>query len=119
MRSLPAQLSDVESQLTDVRQILNNVDARIANLEESVRLYGIPRNKFLSIFKRDKLQNATPADIRLIANGDICTHEGNASRDAALYQSLGRRTDFSTYKALYGLHPAVVRELSRSIFEAK
>jgi hypothetical protein len=67
----------------------------------------------------DKLRKAPPADIRFIANGNVWAHEGNASHNADLYQSLGGRTDFSTYKALYGLHPSVARDISKLIFEAK
>ena len=70
---------------------MTDQEARTVNLEESV---GILRNRFLSTFKRDKLQNATPADIRLIADGNVWAQEGNASRDADLYQSLGGRTGF-------------------------
>jgi hypothetical protein len=113
------RLSNVEKRLTDVTKRLSDIEARIVSLEESVGFYGILRNRFLSTFKRDKLKNATPADIRLIADGKVWAHKGNASRDADLYQSVGGRTDFSTYKALYGLHPAVVREISKLIFEAK
>jgi hypothetical protein len=110
--SLQAQLSDVNNQLT-------NVTKRLVNLEESVGFYGILRNRFLSTFKRDKLQNATPADIGLVATGNVWAYEGNASRDADLYQLLGRRTDFSTYKALYGLHHSVARDIGELRFETK
>ena len=128
--SLEARLRNVENELTVVKKnlteklddSLEKLDdslARIIILEESAGYYGILRNRFLSTFKRDKLQNATPADINLIADGNVWAHEGNGSRDADLYQSLGGRTDFSTYEALYGLHPSVVRDISKLIFEAK
>lgn len=121
--SLEARLRNVENELTVVKknltEKLDDSLARIIILEESAGYYGILRNRFLSTFKRDKLQNATPADINLIADGNVWAHEGNGSRDADLYQSLGGRTDFSTYEALYGLHPSVVRDISKLIFEAK
>jgi len=113
------RLDNTEKELGDTKLELGETKLRVIDLEESVGFYGILRNRFLSTFKRDKLQNATPADIGLVATGNVWAYEGNASRDADLYQLLGRRTDFSTYKALYGLHHSVARDIGELRFETK
>jgi hypothetical protein len=49
----------------------------------------------------------------------VWAHEGDASRDAELYDSVGGRTNVAIYETLYGLHPAVVKTLSKSVFKSK
>ena len=55
----------------------------------------------------------------MIADGNVWAHEGNASRDTELYHSVGGRTDLAVYEILYGLHPGVVKTLSKSMFKSK
>jgi hypothetical protein len=65
----------------------------MVNLEESLGYYKVLRNRFISTFKRDKLHIAT-----LVEEGNAWAHEGNASRDADLYESIGGRINFSHTK---------------------
>ena len=109
------ELGETKRELGETKRGLRDIKLRVTDLEEPV---GILRHRFLSTFKRDKPKNATPADMGLIASGNLWAHEGNASRDADLYQSVGGRTDFATYKELYGLHPWMAREISMLIFES-
>lgn len=85
------------------------IEARISALEEG---FYTPRNRFLSTFKRDILKTATPAEV-MIKEERACANRGNALWDAELYEKPIGRTDFGTYKALYGLHPAVVRTICK------
>jgi hypothetical protein len=118
LNNVEKRLDNTEKELSDTKQELRDTKFRVTDLEESAGYYGVLRNRFLSTFKRDKPKNATPADMGLIASGNLWAHEGNASRDADLYQSVGGRTDFATYKELYGLHPWMAREISMLIFES-
>lgn len=97
----------------DNRELNDNnnteIDARISALEEG---FYTPRNRFLSTFKRDILKTATPAEV-MIKEEKACANRGNALWDAELYEKPIGRTDFGTYKALYGLHPAVVRTICK------
>ncbi|RPA91450.1 hypothetical protein L873DRAFT_1714216 [Choiromyces venosus 120613-1] len=70
--------------------------------------YSRVRNRFISTFKRDKLNNATESDIGSIQEGNIMAHEGDAAVDALLYEGLNGRRDPSAFKELYGMHPADV-----------
>ncbi|RPA91752.1 hypothetical protein L873DRAFT_1867002 [Choiromyces venosus 120613-1] len=70
--------------------------------------YSRIRNRFISTFKRDKLNNATESDIDSIQEGNIMAHEGDAAVDALLYEGLNGRRDPSAFKELYGMHPADV-----------
>jgi hypothetical protein len=67
-------LRDIKQELRDTKQELRDTKLRVTDLEESV---GILCNRFLTTFKRDKLQNATPADIGLITGGNQWTHNGS------------------------------------------
>ncbi|RPA89136.1 hypothetical protein L873DRAFT_1832076 [Choiromyces venosus 120613-1] len=60
-------------------------------------------NRFISTFKRDKLNNAT---------GNTTAHGGDAIVDALLYEGLNGRCDPSTFNELYGLHPGDVLKIT-------
>ena len=55
----------------------------------SLDAYKLPRNRFISTFKRDKLGTATEADRKIIAGGKAWAHGGDAAVDALLYQGQG------------------------------
>jgi hypothetical protein len=109
------EMAEVKRELSSAKHELISAKSRIINIEESLGYYKVLRNRFISTFKRDKLFNATLADQCLIGDGNVWAHEGNASRDAELYDSVGGRTDVAIYETLYGLHPAVVKTLSKSV----
>ena len=85
---------------------------RVSSLTISLEEYKLLRNRFISTFKRDKLRNATDADIRLIAEGNASAHGGDAVADAMLYQT-HRRRDRSAYEQLYGMDPGAVLAIGK------
>ncbi|RPA92051.1 hypothetical protein L873DRAFT_1818402 [Choiromyces venosus 120613-1] len=80
----------------------------VSTLKLCVPEYSRVRNRFISTFKRDKLNNATESDIYIIQEGNTMAHEGDAAVDALLYEGLNGRRDPSAFKELYGMHPADV-----------
>ncbi|RPB05784.1 hypothetical protein L873DRAFT_1832544 [Choiromyces venosus 120613-1] len=80
----------------------------VSTLKLSVPEYSRVRNRFISTFKRDKLNNATESDIDIIREGNTMAHEGDAAVDALLYEGLNGRRDTFAFKELYGIHPADV-----------
>ncbi|RPB02816.1 hypothetical protein L873DRAFT_1672800, partial [Choiromyces venosus 120613-1] len=56
------------------------------------------RNHFLITFKRDYLYKHTKADRRIVADGNLFTHAGNAVINTLLYARSNRRTNFGVFK---------------------
>ena len=66
------------------------------------------RNRFLSVFKRDKTTSQLDTlDRGWISSGNVIAHAGSSKFDSTLYNKKGRQ-DIGVYKQLYGLHPAIV-----------
>ncbi|KAF8535319.1 hypothetical protein BDD12DRAFT_350281 [Trichophaea hybrida] len=64
-----------------------------------------------TVFKRDKLRNATEADRRMITEGYGWAHGGDAVVDALSYQGRCRRRDIKAFEELYGIFPAEVQTI--------
>ena len=65
------------------------------------------RNRFLSVFKRDKTTSQLDTlDRGWISSGNVIAHAGSSKFDSTLYNK--GRQDIGVYKQLYGLHPAIV-----------
>ena len=107
LSSLQQRVSTLE---TDKYRLLDRIDVlddRIGVLEEGSTAMRGMRDRFLSTYKRDKLlKQLNDYDLDCISAGNRTAHGGNAKYDATLYDS--GRTDYSVYKELYGLHPAIV-----------
>jgi hypothetical protein len=75
---------------------------RVSSLIISLDAYKPLRNRFISVYKRDKLNNATDADKRIIGVGNAWARGDEAVVDAMLYSSTGPdgRCDAVTYKPL-------------------
>ena len=87
---------------------LTTLKPDVLGLSEWGWRHGLPHltlpQQFISTFKRDKLRNATDADMRLIAQGNAWAHGGGAVVDAMLYQdSKNRRRDPAASERLYRL----------------
>ncbi|CUS11286.1 unnamed protein product [Tuber aestivum] len=78
---------------------------------DSMDCDNLERNRFISIFKRDKLGRATEADLRIIGTSDKLIQGGDALADAFLYTGACPRRDFTVYKKLYGFLPETVRRI--------
>ncbi|KAL1848769.1 hypothetical protein Plec18170_007780 [Paecilomyces lecythidis] len=76
------------------------------------------RHRFLSMFKRDKMNHENPLntltlpDNFWISEGNQTVHGGDCRKDAELYYPTGARQDFNVYTELYGFHPGVVRSIA-------
>jgi hypothetical protein len=88
-----------------------SLEGQVAGLTASVDAYKSVRNRFISTYKRDVLQNDTAADRLIIAAGNVSAHGGDAVIDALLYKQ-GARSDYSVYKKLYGVNPGTVEFIS-------
>ncbi|RPA90851.1 hypothetical protein L873DRAFT_1716449 [Choiromyces venosus 120613-1] len=94
-------------------------DTEIAKLKDYVstlRLAGQDyrrvRNRFISTFKRDKLDGVTQSDLDIIREGNITVHRGDAAVDALLYDGIEGRYDTYTFEELYGMHPSDVKKIT-------
>ncbi|PUU78631.1 hypothetical protein B9Z19DRAFT_1193183 [Tuber borchii] len=106
--SLHGKISDQSEEISKQRQILDLTDAsqedRLRTLLDSKESYLDLRDRFVSIFKRDKLHNATRRDHLIIAQGNAIAHGGDITSDKFLYFTR-RRTDPAAFKKLYGVLP--------------
>ncbi|RPA91453.1 hypothetical protein L873DRAFT_1714083, partial [Choiromyces venosus 120613-1] len=100
---------EIESTLKSEVTLLQG---QVSTLKLSIPEYSRVRNRLISTFKRDKLNNAMESDIDIIQEGNIMAHEGDAAVDALLYEGLNGRHDPSAFEELYGIHPADVVKIS-------
>lgn len=77
---------------------------KVARLEDAVGWLGLEKlktqNRFISTYRRDKLQNATHTDLHFIASGNRIAHGGNSIRDCDLYDPPHGRTNHFTASTL-------------------
>jgi len=86
---------------------------QLSHLAVSSKEYMQVRNRFISVFKHDKLQIKENSDDKIITDGNIAAHKGDAFADATLYTSLNKRFDRDTFETLYGLNPKLVSSMSK------
>ncbi|RPA91754.1 hypothetical protein L873DRAFT_1794718 [Choiromyces venosus 120613-1] len=101
-----------DRKITSLEDKANSLEDQLYTLKISIQEYSLVRNAFISIFKRDKLNNVTELDIDIIRKGNRMVHGGDAVMDALLYEGLNGRRDSSTFKELYGIHPADVVKIT-------
>lgn len=80
----------------------------------------VSRERFACTVKRDKLHNASEADLELIQDGNEYFHVGNCVLDIDIREPRGHRKDVDTLKFLYGLTPSQVEQtpLSSEVIDA-
>jgi len=128
---LPAHLEEVERKMeakeksldTITKELKSRQDENIVlqtsvhKLTQSLALYRLSRQRFISTFKRDKLgtSSITRADREIIDNGNNLVHGGDANTDAFLYTGtiVGVRRDTSAFTQLYRLRPEIVETLGK------
>ena len=84
----------------------------MSSLTCSLDAYKLLRNRFISTFKRDKWENATDRDRKIIGVENSWAHGGDAVVDAQLYQDLNGRREFSAFKKLHRFVPEIVQRIS-------
>lgn len=67
------------------KAVIAELKDHVLTLRLSLREYRWVRNRFISTFKRDKLNNADGSDIKIIQEGNLTVHGGDAVVDARLY----------------------------------
>lgn len=85
---------------------------QMAILKESCQDYKRIRNRFISVFARDVLDVWTPANKKIIDDGNRKAHDGDISTDALLYQGREKREDGWVFEELYGIHYAEAAKIS-------
>lgn len=83
------KLTSHKEELTSLKIKVGSLEDRVSSLTMSQGAYKLPRNRFISKFKRDKLGNATDADMKIIGAGNAWARGGDAGVDAMLHQSQG------------------------------
>jgi len=107
VRVLEKQVANIPALMTTIGSLQN----RVSSLTCSLEAYNLLRNRFISAFKRDKLEKATDRDRRIIGAGNSWAHGGDAVFDAQLYEGQNGRRDFYAYKTLYGFLPETVQKI--------
>ena len=122
MRTLQTEILSIKRELRDFKdqsaknlrrqELLNELFyERITDLESSTVPVTDIRNRFLSVYKQDKIGREF-LNRDFIEQGNQTAHGGNARVDSSLYHSQpGKppiRTDIETFVKLYGVHPGVI-----------
>ena len=85
---------------------------QMAILKESCQEYRKIRNRFISVFARDVLNVRTPANKKIIDEGNLKAHGGDISTDALLYEGREKREDSGVFKTLYGINYSEAAKIS-------
>jgi len=114
-RTMAAMVKKIAIQDTTIATLKREktfLEAQVRDLTASLVAYKTLRNRFISTYKRDVLNNATEDDRRIITAGNSWAHGGDAVVDASLYRlkGPGARSDDPAYVALYGVSPTIVLE---------
>jgi hypothetical protein len=103
-QEIASQSREIAAQSVNISSLRNRVDGLTCSLDA----YKTLRNRFMSTFKRDKLNIRTTIDKAIIDEGNNWAHGGDAVVDAQLYEGPSGRKDYTTYEKLYGLPPETV-----------
>jgi hypothetical protein len=93
-QEVASQNQEIASQRVNISSLRSRVDGLTCSLDA----YKTLRNRFLSTFKRDKLNIRTIIDKAIIEEGNNWAHGGDAVIDAQLYEGPSGRKDFATYE---------------------
>ncbi|RPA94596.1 hypothetical protein L873DRAFT_1814133 [Choiromyces venosus 120613-1] len=110
--SLKGKVNSLEGEVKDLKGEVNELRDHVSTLRLAGQEYRRVRNRFISTFKRDKLDGVTQSDIDIIREGNITAHGGDAVVDALLYEGVEGRHDTYVFKELYGMHPSDVKKIT-------
>lgn len=110
------EASMLRETLSTLREACNESQREASVVAMKNRAYSkqlrISRERFASTVKRDKLKNASQADLDLIQDGnDDYFHGGNCVLDMDIWEPTGNRKDLDTFQYLYGLNPPQVERM--------
>ncbi|RPA91705.1 hypothetical protein L873DRAFT_1712766 [Choiromyces venosus 120613-1] len=120
LAGLPDRIRILEAKIAGHEAKITGHEAKIAELTDYVSMlrhagpdYKRVRNRYLTVFKRDKLKETLKqSDRNIIEHGNVTAHSGDAAIDALLYDGTEGRQDPYVFEALYGLHPSDVKKIS-------
>ncbi|KAG0133441.1 hypothetical protein HOY82DRAFT_482829 [Tuber indicum] len=76
--------------------------------------YNRVRNRFISTFRRDRLNDATDEDYNIIGEANGWVHDGDAKADCRLYSGYRLCCHPKTFEKLYGLLPETVEMIGET-----
>ncbi|KAI9825676.1 MAG: hypothetical protein M1832_001020 [Thelocarpon impressellum] len=103
-------VTGLKHEVTGLGHEVIGLKGQVAAHAQAIDGYMAIRNRFLDVFRRDKLGDADFRHTRGIRIGNDYAHGGDATTDAMLYQQ-GKRKDRNVFVALYGLSFSEVIEL--------
>ncbi|CUS07946.1 unnamed protein product [Tuber aestivum] len=113
LASLPERLHIVEEENAGDKAEIAELKHYVSILRIAGPDYKRVRNRFLSVFKWDKIEvPLKQSDRNFIAEGNVVAHSGDAAIDVLLYDGAGGRQDWYVLEELYGLHPSDVRKIT-------
>ena len=93
-----AQEQDISSLTDEVARLREEMEV----LKMGAEGFDGVRDRFISTYKRDVLDNADQHDRRVITKANVVVHSGDVLMDARIYKKRIRRDD-ETFESLYGL----------------
>ena len=109
-KELDATLKEHEARHVKDKEEIQALQRDVGKLKVTSKGYLQIRDRSLSFFRRDVLEDARREDIQKIEAGNISAHGGDAIRDASLYRQQLRRDEL-TFGSMYGIGSMQVSEL--------
>ncbi|KAB8215134.1 hypothetical protein BDV33DRAFT_208626 [Aspergillus novoparasiticus] len=128
LRKHQEKISAIDERISKYRERTSDTHERISDLHDMINQFGQQkimesavgcshiRNRFISTFRRDILDDATSKDWEIIGQGNLAAHDGNFWADAKLYgredivaedgKQCPPRDDYHVFKQLYGVAPS-------------
>jgi len=78
-------LAEKDDLVRELRARIFSLEAHLGGMTQSLDFYKAGRERFLSVFKRDKLGTNTAVDRRIIDKGNDVVHGGDIVTDAFIY----------------------------------
>ncbi|GLA68900.1 hypothetical protein AtubIFM55763_007101 [Aspergillus tubingensis] len=130
------ELAGTQQELAGTKQELAGTKQELSESQHASDQFGLQaraqfsngfaniRNRFLSSFRRDVLNDTAVENQQLIRIGNARAHEGHFVADASLYEENSRyldkdgkvhppRSDRGTFVLLYGVDPSLAKEIGK------
>ncbi|GFN15992.1 coiled-coil domain-containing protein [Aspergillus tubingensis] len=128
------ELAGTKQELSEFQQELAGIEQRLAESQHASDQFGLQaraqfsngfidiRDRFLSSFRRDVLNDTAVETQRLIRIGNVRAHGGHFKADASFYEEDSRyldeggkihppRNDRDTFVLLYGVDPSLAKKI--------
>lgn len=104
--SLRIKTDQLDVKTNELERVTAQLNVKTNELEKVTAGFRDFRNRFISTYKRDVLNQIEDSDRHFIKLGNVVAHAGNVKRDAELYSGLNARRDILVFRKLYGILPA-------------